>query len=325
MGGLIKSLSFVFITNKQYAVVMSFLSKFVILIGVAIGLVGIYDIYLLAQPDIVNRGFYAFIEMENLLTAVVFVWLGIGSKIGKRWAHHLLLILSWFWLLGGFSFFMLFYHFTINFLDTVGLIDLNSRIAPIFIKSLAVVFLVLVYVIFPGALILLSNGWLNRTTFKDDSAQKSWTDKCPLPVLALNVIFGWGMVSLLLMLVFLKPVVPFFGQLFIGFPADLIILVLVLGLGWTGWGIYRLRLWALQLTMVSLLVVGFSFLMTFSKINFLNFFLKTGVPITPLLDIGLWHFLTLKPPIIEVNVFIICTTCISLAYTIFLKKYFNHV
>jgi hypothetical protein len=305
------------LSPDRYDSILKRLSKFIILIGVIIGLVGLYDFFLLLQPDVVNRGFYALIETENVLSAVVFIWLGIASKSGNRGALRLLLILSWFWLLAAPLLFPLFYSLTMDFLDNVGLLSLGS-LAPFFFKIITVFCLTLVYVLFPGGLIVFINGWMIKNGSNTDRS-----NECPLPVLSLSLIFAWRMISSLFMLVFLKPFVPFFGKLLTGNTASLTILGFVLGLGLAGWGLYRLRLWAIQLTMVSIIVIGFSFLMTFSKINFLNYLLKMNIPITPLMDLGLWHYLTVKPPIAEVNIFIACTSCLALGYTVFLYKYFK--
>jgi hypothetical protein len=306
------------LTPDRYDSILKRLTKFIILIGVIIGLVGFYDFVLLLQPDVVNRGFYALIEAENILSAVVFIWLGIASKSGKRWALRLLLILSWFWLLAAPILFPMFYLFTIGFLDSVGLLGVG-HLAPFIFKIITVLCLSLVYVIFPSGLILFINGWLIKSGFNTGQLNES-----PLPVLALSLIFGWGIISSLFMLVFLKPVVPFFGKLLTGSLATLTILGFIVGLGLIGWGFYRLRLWAIQLTMISTIVIGFSFLMTFSKINFLMYFLKMNIPVTPLMDLGLWRYLTVKPPIQEANLFIIFMFSAFFGYAVLLNKYFKH-
>ena len=36
-----------------------------------------------------------------LMASVFFIWIGIGSILARRWARAVMLICSWFWLIGG--------------------------------------------------------------------------------------------------------------------------------------------------------------------------------------------------------------------------------
>ena len=70
------------------------------------------------------------------------------------------------------------------------------------------------------------------------------TDKCPLPVLAVSLLLGFGAVAMALSGLGYRAVIPWFGTLLDG-PAGLaVLLVFVFVLAGLAWGTYQLRKWA---------------------------------------------------------------------------------
>jgi len=61
-------------------------------------------VYIVIAATAIKNDFAAPIAIISILfyalLAVLFVWLGIGSIMARRWARALVLVSSWFWLVG---------------------------------------------------------------------------------------------------------------------------------------------------------------------------------------------------------------------------------
>ncbi len=128
------------------------------------------------------------------LLAVVFVWLGVGSILARRWARALSLILGWIWLvLGVFA-----TAFWVVLAPDIHADMWRQIKQPIPAEAAFSMFLIPAmllgcgYLVLPGLFVLFYSSRHVRATCETRDPRPRWTDRCPLPVLALVLIFGFS-------------------------------------------------------------------------------------------------------------------------------------
>lgn len=148
----------------------------------------------------------------------------------------------------------------------------------------------------------------------------SWTDACPMPVLAHVLLFVTLALSMLLMGGY-NWAVPFFGAILsgpAGAAAAIAIAALSAGLAW---GAYELKPAALWGSGVFIVVWGASALVTFARVNLMEFYEKMGMPpqqldmMRPLIESG-----GLQIPMLIAIPFWIVALLALLTYT---KRYYS--
>ncbi len=239
-----------------------------ILLGVLCGLM-----FLLGVLMQVNYGIY-------LLAGVFLVWMGIGSILVRRWARALMLTISSVGLAVG----------SLNFLGFCVVIPLiflrttlrtavqDGNVPPGFAIGMVVVMLVFLFTIFillPGVFVLFYRSPHVKATCEYKDPVLRWTDKCPLPVLAVSfmccVVGAW-----MLLMAPGTPVFPFLDTLITGPLAT----ALMAGVGVVflllSWGIYCLKP-AAWWGCISLIILGGIFsLVTYPRVDWLEFYRAAG-------------------------------------------------
>lgn len=175
-----------------------------------------------------------------LAAAVFWAWMGVGSILARRWARALMLATSWLWLIFGII--------TVLFL-CVMLPRMFSQIAgqhaePAMagVMMFTMVFSALFYGVFlvamPLVFLLFYRGANVKATCEARDPEPRWTDGCPLPVLALSVMFAWGALSCLVSAPI--SIIPFFGQYLTGPPGMIIMLMVGAVFAWLAYGTSRM-------------------------------------------------------------------------------------
>jgi hypothetical protein len=174
-----------------------------------------------------------------LLIGVFFGVMGVGTLRGRRWARSIMLVISWMWLVIGL------------FSMIVGVIILPKMMAAMSAGTSAdpsmstamtgciLVVLGLLYIVLPGILVLFYRGPNVKATFEAKDPSIPWTDRVPLPVLALTLVFGFGAASSLLGLTYRA--FPVFGRMLTGIPAALAFLAVGALCAFLAWGTYHRR------------------------------------------------------------------------------------
>ncbi|MHC4694116.1 MAG: spermidine synthase family protein [Planctomycetota bacterium] len=209
--------------------------------------------------------------------AVWFIWMGIGSIKARRWARALLLVTSWIWLVGGIVGFIFIALFMPDMFEKM---EENEQIpagVALVVKSVMIGFMAVFYVIIPAVLVLFYGNKNVKATCEFRDTKIRWTDKCPLPVLALSLMFGFWAVSMLFM-GFYGWVVPFFGFILSGVGGAALGLIVMLISGYIAWGTYRLSVKAWWSAV--LLIVGWAVStgVTFSRVSLLDYYEKMNFP-----------------------------------------------
>lgn len=212
-----------------------------------------------------------------VLLAVWFIWLGIGSIMARRWARALLLVSSWMWLIcgiGGLIAMLLFMP------------DISAQMAKggqmpqqmvVIMKCVMIGFMAVIYLVIPGALVLFYRSKHVKATCEFRDPHVRWTDKCPLPVLAVSLIFGFWAVSMLLM-GFYHWAIPFFGVVLSGTAGALAAMVVLLLSAYVARGAYRLSLRAWWCSILLVIAWTLSACITFSRVSLLEFYEKMNFP-----------------------------------------------
>lgn len=209
--------------------------------------------------------------------AVWFIWMGIGSVQARRWARALWLVASWLALVGGTTGLIGMLALMPDMYDQMGKIGLMPSNVTSVVKYVTIGFMVVFYIIIPGVFILFYGNRHTKTTCERRDPRIRWTDKCPLPVLASSLMFGLCAVCVPLM-GFYGWAVPFFGIVLSGFSGAVVALAGALLLGYVAWGIYRLKVEAWWLAVMTITTWGVSSGITFSRVSVLDLWMKMCIP-----------------------------------------------
>jgi len=174
------------------------------------------------------------------------------------------------------------------------------------------------YIFMPGVLVMFYGGRQVKATCELHDPIVRWTDRCPLPVLALSLMIGAGAASLPLM-GFYEWAIPFFGSIVTGAAGAAIALAGCTLLGYVAWGTYRLKLTAWWSAVLVILAWSLSAALTFSRVSLLDYYEKMQFPADQLAIIKQLHFLQ-GSAIIWIS---LAWAAIFLAYVIYLRKFFT--
>ena len=251
------------------------------------------------------------------LLAIYFVWVGVGSILARRWARALILVGSWLWLICGVSGLAVMGLILPDMYEQMGASgQMPKSLASVMLVS-TLAFMALLYVLWPGALVLFYGSKHVRGTCELRNPDPSWTDACPLPVLALSLLFGFWACSALFMSCY-DWVTPFFGTLLSGPAGAFVVLCSTSLLAYLSWGTLRLsvRAWtcAVGLVFAWALSVG----LTFSRHSLMDLYVKMQFP---------EEQLRLMKPLCEKHVPLMAAFCavwftVLLGYLLYVRRFF---
>ena len=211
------------------------------------------------------------------------IWLGIGSILFKRWARALLLIISSVWLAWGCVSLPFIGWSMMKTMSAVSFAGAGAGAgagqAPRFETIslvVALVFLSVFFIVIPVALVLFYRSSHVKATCDVRDPNPRWTDRCPLPVLAVPCLLVVSSVWIALFPFTGMAVIPLFGILMDGLPAGVMMFALALGFLWIARSWYRAQLkgWWILFTVVVLL--GASNLITFTQVDLAELYQKMG-------------------------------------------------
>ena len=212
------------------------------------------------------------------LMAAWFITMGVGSLKARRWARALILVSSWFWLICGIcglTFFLLFMPGMFDSMpETDGEVPQGLFLV---IKCIMAVFMTIIYILIPGSLVLFYRSRHVKATCHARDPQPRWTDKCPLPVLALSMLFTLWAVSMLTMSA-TGWTLPFFGTILTGFPGAAVALTLIVCLAFLARGTYKLCINAWWCAFLLTIAWATSMAVTFSRMSIWDFYEKINFP-----------------------------------------------
>jgi len=177
------------------------------------------------------------------LMALVLIWLGVGSVLARRWARALLLCLGWIGLIIG----VIAIPAVMVAMNSIGetLRAQGQTVPPVtlaVIKIVTIATTFVIYIVIPGVAVLFYRSPHVRQTCEARDPVVRWTDRCPLPVLALCLLKIFGAAMLLLILPTYGRVFPLAGVVLQGWPARMLWLAVIAFMVYAARGFYRLDL-----------------------------------------------------------------------------------
>lgn len=209
--------------------------------------------------------------------AAWFIWMGVGSILARRWARALILITSWLWLIGGVGGLAIVWLILPDMYAQMGAGGQMSKSLASIILYVTLAFMAVFYVFIPATLVCYYGSKHVKATCEARNPRPSWTDACPLPVLALSLMFGFWACSLAFA-GFYGWVTPFFGFLLGGTAGAVVALATAVALALIAWGFYRLdrRAWLGAVGLVACWTLSAA--LTFSRFSLMDFYAKMKFP-----------------------------------------------
>jgi hypothetical protein len=261
-----------------------------------------------------------------LALAVLFITLGAGSIQARRWARALTMVGSWVGLIFG----ILMTILITAMLPTLSRGALRTATtqnpdAANFSTGFMAVMLTFVIVLFavfmialPIAFILFYSRPDVEETCKRRDPVERWTDRVPLPVLGVSMLFATSAPYYLLQSV-TTPFFPFFGRYLTGWRAGLVCICLSILDVVLARLLFRLNFWGWRLAVIALALRIISSVSTFARADLFEAYSRLGLShhavevmrSNPMLRSGTMMWWSLV------------ATGIFLGYMVWLKRYFK--
>jgi hypothetical protein len=255
------------------------------------------------------------------LLAVAFLWVGIGLVRARRWAWTLTVVCSWMWLIIGVVSFVAFFCFMGR---TWAAIAEQGKMPPEFAKTMQIMMtavMACIYLLLPAAFLVLCHHDSVRATCRRRDPQVPWTDRCPMPVLALSLILAFSVVSMASLGVY-RWTMPLLGVFITGAAGAAAALLIALVLAYLAWGTYRLQSIAWWGTLLIGIVGTVNTVVTFSRTDLTQMYEKMGMPadqIELIRKVGVVEMMSRWGPWLGL------TGGVGwLAYLLFVRRYFVH-
>ncbi|MBN1934977.1 MAG: hypothetical protein JW934_09950 [Anaerolineae bacterium] len=253
--------------NKRWVIALfGVLTLGVGILGAFFGPVELYCFYLFEEGGPFHYpgfGFGSFM-FGNIATQIIgyyviaalFIPLGYGHFVGRRWARTLALTLLWSWIVVGVP-------LSIVFLFVL----LTAKDLSLAWALVALALTVSGYLILPWLLIRFYDSRGVRAAFEVRDPNSGRLDQCPLPILVLSFLYTLYIVCLHVPL-FFRGIFPFFGTFLFDLDGILGLTLSMFVLALLVWGTLRRRHWAwwgaliylgLSIVSISITLVGMDY------------------------------------------------------------------
>ncbi|HUE16670.1 MAG TPA: hypothetical protein VMR25_21020 [Planctomycetaceae bacterium] len=256
------------------------------------------------------------------LLAVAFIWVGIGLVRARRWAWTLTIVCSWMWLIIGAVSFVAFICFMGG--GTWAAVAEQGKMQPELAKTMQIMMtavMACIYLLLPAAFLVLCHHESVRATCRRRDPQISWTDRCPMPVLALSLMLAFSVMSMSSLGAY-RWTMPLLGVFITGAAGAVVILLIALALAYLAWGTYRLQRIAWWGTLLIGIVGTVNMVVTFSRTDLIQMYEKMGMPadqIELIRKMGMVEMMSRWGPWLG-----LAGGVGWLGYLLFLRRYFVH-
>lgn len=209
--------------------------------------------------------------------AAVFIALGIGSIQARRWAQSLTLLLSWLVLLGGAMILVFMFFYAGSIFEQIGALTQEDPVVLKTVSLITYISIMVFLIIIPAIFILVYRSKYVVQTVRKYHPEESWTDKCPLPLMAHSFFLLY--ISIIpLFFISYGFFAPFFGLFLIGVPAAMVWLANSLICIYLAVQVFRLdiRAWHYSLFLVVLWTIS-SFI-TFLYHDYIEIYKHMNIP-----------------------------------------------
>jgi len=247
-----------------------------------------------------------------LALSVWLILLGLGSIRAARWARALALVGAWVTLFFGTLAMALFLYILPGICDVLsdaGILVPSDSMGPLYFFVLG---LVLLQLVLPMGVIFYYRREGVRATCERRNPTPCWTDRCPLPLLAMGFISVLGCLAVVLG-ASVNYVVFLFGRVLTGWQGFPVVLLISAVCGYVGWGAFTRRMHAWWLAYALIVVSSASMMLTFAELDLVSLYGAMGYSTSQILASG--RFDLLSPAVLT---FITCVwgimACIYLVW-----------
>jgi hypothetical protein len=148
-----------------------------------------------------------------------------------------------------------------------------------------------IYVIMPGIWVFFYRSRHVKATCEAYDPVVRWTDRCPLPVIAVSLWLAFSAPMMLVMAVAYKGVLPVFGTFVVGPLGSALCILLAVLWGYAAWAIYRLEWRGWWIVVVSIVLFSISAFVTYSRRDLTELYSLMGYPEEQIAQIQKFNFL----------------------------------
>jgi len=224
-----------------------------------------------------NAGSMFFSVLIYGLLAAFFITMGIGSIRARRWARALMLVVSWLWLVVGIGSVIAMVFLFGHMFDKMAAGGQMPQAAIAIVKIVTTVFMTLFYIILPAIFVFFYRSPHVKATCEQLDPVPRWTDRCPLPVLALVLMFGYAACCMPAM-GFYNWAIPCFGRIITGAPGAAMVVVFAAVWGWMAWAASRQKIEAWWAAILITCFWAASACTTFARVNIMDFYAQMKFP-----------------------------------------------
>jgi len=204
-----------------------------------------------------------------------FIVMGLGSIKAKRWARALVLVGAWVTVFFGTLALALVLYILPEAHALMTDSGFISPAAAMTILYFSIVVLFLLQLLFPVLGIMFYGLQGVQTTCERVNPKPCWTDRVPLPLLAMGFISAMGCLSIVAGLT-TNYVVFVYGKVVSGGYGFLVTLCIAIGFGYVGWGAFTRKAHAWWGAYVLVLITSSSMMLTFSELEMETLFAQMG-------------------------------------------------
>jgi len=265
--------------------------------GVFLG-IGCFSVAMLLLIVVSATGLHGMKPIHFWMTMLFLIYLtgwfivtGLGSIKARRWARALLLVGAWVAVFfGTLTLALMLYVLPeiFNLLSESRLIPPSAAMGILYFSAFV---LVVFQVVFPMAGVAFYGLKSVQNTCERRNPDPGWTDRCPLPLLAMSFILILGSLSIFTGAT-TNYTVFLFGHVISGFAGLLVMLFISLACGYVGWGAFTRRMHAWWGAYALILLTASSLMLTFSEMDMPNLYAHMGYSADQVHELQNVHLIT---------------------------------
>lgn len=217
--------------------------------------------------------------------------MGMGSIKALRWARALMLVGSWVTVFFGTLVLALVLYllpWVYNLLADSGAVSPQMALIALYI---ILPVLIVLQLVFPLASVVFYSLKGVQATCEKRNPDPCWTDRCPLPLVAMGFISALGVSSVILGAT-TNYIVFVYGRIWAGFSGFAVVTALACACGYVGWGAFTRKTQAWWAAYGIILVTSSSMMLTFAELDMNELYALMGYSIEQIAELEKLQFIS---------------------------------